>query len=69
MRLATPPEMHDDVIVGDAGQGVDHAAGRMPCEFRQQDGLRPVPAETAQDNGCRPPDRRLRIGKTGFQTF
>ena len=43
--------------------------GRMPCEFRQQDGLRPVPAETAQDNRCRPPDGRLRIGKTGFQAL
>ena len=68
MRLGTPPEMHDNVIVCDGGQGIDHVAGRMPCEFRQQDGLRPVPAEPAQDDGCRLPHRRLRIGKTGFQT-
>ena len=57
MRLGAPAEMHDDVIVGDGGQGVDHVAARLPFEFRQQDGLRPVPAEPAQDDGRRPPDR------------
>ena len=60
-------QMYDNVVVVDSGQRLDDVAGRRPPEFVQQYRLRRGMAEPSEDDGRRPPHRRLRVAEAGFE--